>query len=114
MEMQSLEVLSEKVEKALLLIRSLKSEKATLVNQVEYLRKELDDRDGKMQYLRMALQEREGKIHAATARLEAVMNSLEAELGETTGNNEVEGEIEEQSAFSVGNPQSFLDFGESK
>jgi chromosome segregation ATPase len=102
MNLETLDLLSSKVEKALETIRSLKAEKLRLDEQVaslgetnKRLRVELDEKDravamlgadldkrnAELQLLHETVQDRDGKIQMAAERLEHVMNTLEIELG---------------------------------
>lgn len=102
MNLETLDLLSTKVEKALETIRHLKAEKNRLDEQVaslgetnKRLRAELDEKDqalalvsadldrrnAELQMLHDTVQDRDVKIQIAAERLEHVMNTLETELG---------------------------------
>lgn len=102
MNLETLDLLSSKVERALDTIRQLKAEKirlddltASLTETNKRLRAELDEKDQQvaslsadldkrgveLQLLHDTVQDRDGKIQMAAERLEHVMNTLENELG---------------------------------
>lgn len=102
MNLETLDLLSSKVEKALDTIRLLKAEKNRLEEQLgslgetnKRLRAELEEKDAtvanlnadlerrgvELQLLHETVQDRDGKIQMAAERLEHVMNTLETELG---------------------------------
>ncbi len=104
MNLETLDLLSTKVEKALDTIRQLKSDKLRLEEQLsslaetnKRLRAELDEKDhasallakdlekrnAELQMLHDSLQDRDVKIQLAADRLENVMATLERELGTT-------------------------------
>jgi len=102
MNLETLDLLSSKVEKALETIRQLKTEKARLEEQLaslgetnKRLRAELEEKDqtvaslstdlerrsAELQMLHETVQDRDVKIQMAAERLEHVMATLETELG---------------------------------
>lgn len=88
MNLETLDLLTAKIQKALETIRSLRTENAQMAARntqlqvtTQNLREELEEKDSEIAQLQTVLHDKENKIQLAADRLEKVMASLEAELG---------------------------------